>query len=88
MSERETLLEFPCQFPIKAMGPAGEEFETHVRAIFERHIPAFSDELLHQRASSNGRYISITVTFEATSQGQLDAIYEELSASELVMMAL
>ncbi|NOS88271.1 MAG: DUF493 domain-containing protein, partial [Methylococcaceae bacterium] len=38
MSE-ETLLEFPCQFPIKAMGKADLEMDILVVEIIRRHAP-------------------------------------------------
>ena len=44
MSEQQdTLLEFPCQFPIKVMGPATDEFEYTVVTIVRRHVPDLSE---------------------------------------------
>ena len=85
---QESYLEFPCQFPIKAMGLATEGFHLHVFDIVRRHAPDTSHEAITYRASKNGKYISVTVTIEATSREQLDAIYQDLTASELIMMAL
>lgn len=84
----ETLLEFPCQFPIKVMGKTGDEFELAVLEIFRRHVPDLADDAIKQRPSSKGNYLSITVTFNATSKMQLDAIYMDLSACEHVAMSL
>lgn len=84
----ETLLEFPCQFPIKVMGKTGDEFELAVLEIFRRHVPDLADDAIKQRPSSKGNYLSITVTFNATSKVQLDAIYMDLSACEHVAMSL
>lgn len=85
---QETLLEFPCQFPIKVMGKTGDEFELAVLEIFRRHVPDLADDAIKQRPSSKGNYLSITVTFNATSKVQLDAIYMDLSACEHVTMSL
>jgi len=84
----ETLLEFPCTFPIKAMGRSGSGLEAVVLEILERHAPDFDAENLEARPSSGGKWLSVTVRIEATSKDQLDAIYRELSAHELVVYAL
>ena len=85
---QESYLEFPCQFPIKAMGLATDGLHLHVFDIVKRHAPDTDYNAIAQRASKNGKYISVTITIEATSREQLDAIYQDLTASEQVMMAL
>ena len=87
-NDTESPLQFPCQFPIKAMGLAVEGLHLHVFEIVKRHAPETQSHAVAYRASKNGKYISVTVTIEATSREQLDAIYEELTASEHIMMAL
>jgi len=88
MSEQETLFEFPCEFPIKVMGKNHVDFEITVMKIVSKHVPDLTEGALKTRPSSNGKYISITVTIQAESKDQLDNIYNELSAHELVLMAL
>lgn len=75
----ETLLRFPCRFPIKAMGRAEAGIETVVTQIIERHAPDTDKEALRSRPSRNGNWVSVTVEIEAHSKRQLDAIYRELS---------
>jgi len=84
----ESFIEYPCQFPIKAMGLATQEFERMVLEIVQRHAPETQESAVHKRDSSNGKYLSVTVTIEASSREQLDAIYLDLTAHELVLMAL
>lgn len=84
----ETLLEFPCRFPIKAMGRADTAIEAVVVEILERHAPDFAADAVTTRASSGGKWLAVTATIDATSKQQLDAIYRELSAHELVVYAL
>ncbi len=87
----ETLLEFPCHFPIKAMGLHGTDgidFEALVIELVRRHAPDLGEAAIKTRPSSGGKYLSVTVTVHATSREQLDNIYRELSACEQVMMAL
>ena len=84
----ESLLEFPCEFPIKAMGRALDNFDALVVSIIRKHVPEFSDATVRSRLSRGGKYVSITVTIQATSREQLDRIYMELTANEQVLVAL
>lgn len=87
MSE-ETLLEFPCQFAIKAMGKTDVELDLLVIGIVRRHAPDFGENAVKTRPSKDGNYLAVTVTIEATSKQQLDAIYQDLSNHPHVLMAL
>ncbi|MGZ4980148.1 MAG: HP0495 family protein [Methylobacter sp.] len=87
MSE-ETLLEFPCRFPIKVMGKANLELDLLVIEIVRRHAPDIHEGAVTTRLSKDGNYISVTIVVEATSKQQLDAIYQELSDHPHVLMAL
>ncbi len=84
----ESLLDFPCDFPIKAMGRGGEDFPDLVVALVRRHAPDLDESTLRIQASSQGRFQSVTITVQATSREQLDAIYQELTDHEQVVMAL
>jgi putative lipoic acid-binding regulatory protein len=87
MSE-ETFFEFPCSFPVKAMGKTDVELDLLVIEIIGRHVPVISKESVARRASKDGNYLSVTVTIEATSKQQLDAIYQDLYDHPLVLMTL
>lgn len=88
MSDDDTLFEFPCDFPIKAMGPAEGDFDLTVVEIIRRHVPDLHESAVRTRQSKGGNYLAVTVTIRATSREQLDAIYLDLTACEQVMMAL
>ena len=88
VSDGETLLEFPCAFPLKVMGLAGEELAQAVLEVVLRHAPDFDGATMEMRASSGGKYLSLTCTINATSKPQLDALYRELSSHPLVKVAL
>ncbi len=85
---RDSAIEFPCDFPVKAMGLASENLHLTVLEIVRKHAPDTVDTALKTRPSSSGKYLSVTVTVRATSQQQLDAIYTDLSTHEQVLMAL
>ena len=82
------LLEFPCEFPLKVMGRAVDEFEMTVHEIVSRHIEGLDASDFASRLSSGGKYVSVTVVFEARSRAQLDALYLELTAHEKILMVL
>lgn len=85
---RETLLEFPCRFPIKVMGKAESDFDAIVYDIIRRHVEDIHEGAVQTRDSRNGNYVAVTVTIVARSREQLDNIYMELTAHEKVLMAL
>jgi putative lipoic acid-binding regulatory protein len=83
-----SLLEFPCRFPIKAMGKQSDRFEDLVTRIVLKRAELWPDVPVTSNTSPKGNYVSITVVVEATSQQQLDAIYQELTDCPEVVMAL
>jgi putative lipoic acid-binding regulatory protein len=83
-----SLLTFPCVFPMKVMGRREDGFAQTVCEIVLRHAEDFHPETIEMRSSKNGRYLSLTVTINARSREQLDALYSELSKHPMVMMVL
>lgn len=88
MTEHESLLEFPCDFPLKIMGATREGFAQAVVAIVMKHAPDFDPKTVEMRPSRAGHYLSITCTVRATSKPQLDALYRELVAHPWVKIVL
>ena len=86
--EQETLFEFPCEFPVKAMGKTCAELEIAVIEIMNRHVPDLAEDALKMRPSSKGTYTAITVIIQAQSKDQLDSIYMELTACEHIAYAI
>ncbi len=84
----ETLMEFPCEFSVKAMGLNSPGFEETVVQIVRRHCSALNEGCSRTRPSKNGKWVSVTVTMIATSKAQLDAIYMDLTAHEDVTMSI
>jgi putative lipoic acid-binding regulatory protein len=88
MSATPSLLEFPCDFPVKVMGAAVEGFAQTMADVVCRHAPDFDPTSIEMRPSKAGNYLSVTCTIRAVSQAQLDALYRELSAHSLVKVVL
>ena len=83
-----SLLSFPCEFPIKVMGKAADDFDAVVVSLVRRHFPDLLEGAVRTRLSRKGRYMSITVTVQAQNRAQLDATYMDLTANKRVLMAL
>jgi hypothetical protein len=84
----ETLFQFPCRFPVKAMGRADSAIERAVVEILIRHVPGFDVTSITVRESKAGKWLAVTAVIEAHSKAQLDAIYQDLTDHELVVYAL
>jgi putative lipoic acid-binding regulatory protein len=85
---RETLLEFPCDFPLKIMGATDAGFAQAIVEVVLKHAPDFDPASVEMRPSKAGNYLSLTCTVRATSQAQLDALYLELTAHPMVKVVL
>jgi uncharacterized protein len=84
----ETLLEFPCDFPIKVMGRMEPGFAQDVVDIVKKFAPGFDESTVSMRPSRKKSYLSLTCTINATSRDQLDSLYRELCDHPLVVMVL
>ncbi len=82
------LLQFPCTIDIKALGRRSPRFAALVHEIVSRHIAPHDLLGTTHRDSGGGRYVAVTLTIRAGSRAQLDAIYQDLSASPDVLVAL
>jgi putative lipoic acid-binding regulatory protein len=87
-SYKDTLLEFPCEFPLKIMGKAEDTLAQVVLEIVTLHAPDFDGTTMEMRASSGGNYVSLTCTVVARSKPQLDALYTDLSGHPLIKVVL
>jgi len=86
--ERTSLIEYPCDFPIKVMGVNADGFAQWVFEAVLRHAPGFNPATAQMRTSGKGSYLSLTCTFHAHSQAQVDALYRELTGHPLVKVVL
>lgn len=88
MAQTDSLIEYPCAFPLKIMGASDSALADAVLAIVQRHDPDFEGARMEMRASRNGKYVSLTCTITAISRNQLDTLYLELSRHPLVKVVL
>lgn len=86
MSDDESLLQFPTELPVKVFGRNDPAFRDAVIAIVEAHYgEAYA---IAEQQSKQASYLSFTITVRAESRAQIDALYRDLVAHELVLMAL
>ncbi len=89
MSElKESLIEYPCDFPIKVFGQSQQGFAQAVMEVVLRRDPEFKPASIEMKSSEKGRYISLTCTVRATSREQLDGLYQDLCDHPMVVMVL
>lgn len=87
-SRQDSLIEYPCRFPIKVMGSKVDGFVHAMTQIAEQFDPSFDASTLELRDSKNGNYLGITLTITATSREQLDELYRTLSTHPMVKIVL
>jgi len=85
---QDTLLEFPCEFGVKAMGRDADDFEERVTDIILAHAQRYAGIGNSINRSGGGKFIAVTVTIEVQSKDQLERIYRDLSGCEQVLVSL
>lgn len=85
---KDSLIDYPCRFPIKVMGANVDGFVHAMTLIAHQFDPSFDASTIELRDSKAGKYLGITLTITATSREQLDELYRTLSTHPMVKMAL
>lgn len=79
---------FPCDYPLKIVGDAADDFTACVCQIVVRHAPDFDESTLQVVDSRNGRFQSVRITINATSEQQITQLFDELKATGRVHMVV
>ena len=85
---QDSLIEYPCDFPIKVMGEQVDGFVDAMLMIVHHFDPDWDDSRMTRRSSSGGKYLGLTLTVRATSREQLDELYRTLSTHPMVKVVL
>ena len=88
MTEKKTLMAFPCEFQIKIIGDNKHLFFDEILTITRKHFPELDDRLVSTNISQKNNFLAITITIIATSQESLDALYHELTKHPDTRMVL
>lgn len=88
MTTSDSLLAFPCDFPIKVFGLPDGDFVAMVVDMVARHTGPVAPEAIATRSSRGGKYVAVTITVRASSREQMDRVYQDLCADRRILMAL
>lgn len=84
----QSLIEYPCDFPIKVMGSNVDGFAAAIALVVVQFDPGFDASTIEVRPSKGGNYLGLTITVRATSRPQLDELYRTLTTHPMVKMVL
>ena len=88
MPDLDSVIAYPLEFPVKVMGLNTPAFRPAMVAVFRKHAPDLDESTIEVRSSREAKYLSLTISINAVSREQLDALYGELSDHPMVTMAL
>lgn len=86
--EHSSPIKFPCEFVIKVIGKSADDFQQRILALMQDTFPSIGQQNIKERPSKDNNYTALTITVYAESKAQLDAVYQALSDSPDVLMAL
>ena len=70
--------QFPGEFEITALGPAGSGLEQQIPSLLESAGLTVLHETVGTRESSGGKFVSVKLTFMAQSREQYDVAHAVL----------
>ena len=86
------LIKYPCDYGFKAMcrvDSCSEQSAAEVmRELVLRHVPESRLIATHTKESRTGKFESVTITVRLSAREELEAIYQSVAASTIVVMTL
>lgn len=83
----DSLIEFPADIAVKAMGLSSADFETPISSLVLPHIDP-DPVTFTTLPSKEGKYVSISIRFTAKNIEQLELVYTALKAEPRVLYTL
>ncbi|WP_034412905.1 DUF493 family protein YbeD [Candidatus Photodesmus blepharus] len=80
------LLQFPCDFTYKVIGDSKPALIKLILEITQRHAPGSYKPIV--KSSAKGNYYAVSIKITATSIKQIETLYAELAAIDIVRMVL
>ncbi len=84
----QSLIEYPCHFPIKVMGANVDGYVTALTHVARSFDPTFDATTIELRPSKAGNYLGVTLSVYVTSREQLDELYRTLTTHPMVKVVL
>jgi putative lipoic acid-binding regulatory protein len=82
------VLDYPLDYIFKIMGLAADDFPEYARRLVARVVGEAPAERVSVRASSGGKYQSVTVEVTLRSEDERRAVYQLLHEDERVVYYL
>lgn len=82
-----SLLTFPCPYVLKIVATTDVTL-TRLLAIIKPHVSEIRETDIRVKNSTQEKYVSFSVAFNAQSQQQLDALYRDLTAQKDIVFVL
>lgn len=87
--EKKPLIEYPTVYAFKVMGKQEHGFREFVRSVFKRALgQEVSPDSISEQASSQNKYVSLTVSVYLLSEEQRVRIYEALHKEKRILYYL
>lgn len=83
----DTLIEFPADLAVKAMGLSAGDFESLISSLVLPHIEPDAVTFT-TLPSKGGKYVSVSIRFIARNIEQLEVVYAALKAEPRVLFTL
>ncbi|RMF15681.1 MAG: DUF493 domain-containing protein [Gammaproteobacteria bacterium] len=81
-------IEFPCDYKIKVIGEAADDFHQRVVTVIRKHAPDLDESRIEIQDSAKGRFVSLRIWIRATGVAQLQALFAELKQDDGIHMVL
>ena len=85
---QDSLIEYPCSFPIKVMGLQTAGFTEAMQEIVRCFDPSWQNDALEERNSSNGKYLGLTFHVYVNNREELDGLYRVFTSHPMVKVVL
>ncbi len=82
----DELLEFPCNQTFKVMGLAQDDLPIKIIEVLQKIAPG--DYAPQIKPSSKGNYHSVSVSVRVESKEQMEQVYNDLGAIDIVRVVL
>jgi uncharacterized protein len=79
------LLEYPLDYPLKAIGLAADDLPAHVTALVARAVPGIEVGEVTTRPSSGGKYLAVTVNVRLRSEEERQAVHRALAGDPRIV---
>ncbi|MDA9109475.1 DUF493 domain-containing protein [Woeseiaceae bacterium] len=87
-AKSESLIDFPCEFPIKVLGRDDANFYCAAKSILTKHAQTIPDNDIKKNSSKKGNYMALTCVVNVNNQIELDQIYIDFSKNDHILYVL